>query len=743
MFVDVILPLPFSELYTYALSSEMEGRIARGYRVIVPFGSKKYYTAIVIRVHDRAPEKFKTKEIHSVIDSSPVVNEQQLRLWEWISSYYLSPLGDVYKAALPPVMQPEGLDQKFKPKTELFVRITAHLNRDNIPETIGRARKQQSLFDEISHHLSGNNLDMVSKKVVVTLTSYSPSVFNGLIQKEILQTFAVETGRVDHDKSPTREPYPLNGPQEKALSQIHTCFDDFHTCLLHGVTSSGKTEIYTHLIEQFIQEGKQVLYLVPEIALTVQLRERLQAVFGSKLGIYHSKIEDNERAEIWQKMLSDDPYKIILGVRSSLFLPFKKLGLVIVDEEHETSYKQQDPAPRYHARDTAVMLAHLFKAKTLLGSATPSLETYHNTRTGKYGLVTLNERFNNVMAPRIWIENTRDLRKRKKMKSLLAPLLIEQMNSALSDGEQVILFRNRRGFASFVECTQCAWVPKCNRCDVTLTYHKLRDRLVCHYCNASYRVPAVCPSCNADTLRPLGIGTEQLEEEVSRLFPDSIVRRMDTDTTRRKDNYEQIIDDFQEKRIDILVGTQMLSKGLDFDNVGVVGIISADSLLNYPNFRSHERGFQLMMQAAGRAGRKNAEGRVVIQSADPGQPLYRFIIQNDFKGFFDAELAERKLFHYPPFTRLITVVLKHRNEQQLDSASLLFARLLKQHFDDMVLGPNKPMISRIQHYNIREILLKLTNRFSPKQARVFIKSAETLFREYTESKQVILYYDVD
>ena len=743
MYADVILPLPLPDLFTYAIPAEMQPKIGIGYRVIVPFGSRKHYTAIVMHIHREAPANRKIKPIHSLIDSHPVVNEQQLKLWEWISFYYLSPLGDVYKAALPASMKPRDLLQSFTPQTELHFRINPALDMESIPGLLARAKKQQLLMNEIVRFLSENRRESISKKIISGFTGYSSSVLNGLQRKEVLLAFSVEISRIDTDILPTREPYPLNEHQQKALTDINDCFNNKQTCLLHGVTSSGKTEIYIHLIQQFLAKGKQTLYLLPEIALTTQLTQRLQAVFGNRLGIYHSRINDNERTEIWQKMLSEHPYEIIIGVRSSLFLPFQQLGLVIVDEEHEASYKQQDPAPRYHARDTAVMLAHLFGAKTLLGSATPSIESYFNAQTGKYGLVTLTERFNGLMMPAIRLENTRELRRRKKMKSLLSPLLIDLIGSALQNHEQAILFRNRRGFAPLIACSQCAWTPKCTRCDVSLTYHKSMHKLVCHYCNRTYPVPEECPSCHQKSLGHLGQGTEQLEEEVALLFPESVVARMDLDTTRGNESYAQIINDFQQQKIQILVGTQMLSKGLDFDHVSVVGIISADSLLHYPDFRSHERGFQLMTQAAGRTGRKNRQGTVIIQTADPAQPVYSYILDNDYQGFCHAQLSERKLFHYPPFYRLIRIVCKHKDAGKVERAAVYFAELIRESLHERVLGPNKPVVGRIQLHHIREILLKLENGLSAHQIRDILKKAEDRIRHEPDFKQVILYYDVD
>ena len=744
MFVDVILPLPFSDLFTYSVPEHMQQEIGPGYRVVVPFGSKKHYTGIVRKLHHEKPKGFEVKEIHSSLDSCPVVIEQQLKLWEWISFYYLSPLGDVYKAALPPSMKPEDLQQKMGPRTETYLQLNTTIDNESIINLIGRAKKQKTLFEELKRYLQENQTsDLIPRKEIARLGDYSSSVLKGLIDKGVVLSLELEVFPKDNELTPTRESFPLNEPQQQAYGAILKSFEDKPTCLLHGVTSSGKTEIYIHLIKKALSEGMQALYLVPEIALTTQLTERLKSVFGNKIAIYHSKINDRERVEIWQKMLSDEPYDIILGARSSLFLPFQRLGLTIVDEEHETSYKQHEPAPRYHARDTAIMLGQIVGAKTLLGSATPSIESYHNARKGKYGLVALNERYSALMMPEVRLEDTRDLRRRKRMKTLLSPELIRQMEEALTEGEQVILFRNRRGFASMVECTRCGWIPKCTRCDVTLTYHKRRSKLVCHYCNAVYALFNECPTCHNDDLKPVGIGTERLEEEASLLFPEATIARMDTDTTRGKESIENMITDFQENRIDILVGTQMLSKGLDFDNVRVVGIISADSLLNYPDFRSHERGFQLMLQAAGRAGRKNKRGSVIIQSNDPRQPIYSFIKNNDYDAFYRSQLDERKLFHYPPFYRLIRVIFKHHDEKKVEAVATEYHSLLTQSLQERVLGPNRPVVSRVQRYHIREILLKLENEIPTRQVRLFLKKAEKELQLKREFRYVTLYYDVD
>ncbi len=743
MFADVILPLPLASSFTYAIPSEMHGIIDIGFRVEVPFGKSKHYTAIVQKIHNNRPEGVDVKEIHSLLDSHPIVNQNQLYLWEWISFYYICSLGEVYKAALPASLKPTDLNDSYNKKSINCIQFHPDLNLKYAETIIGRAKKQLELYGKIENIFEQRKTSLISRKELLDLTGYTASVLNGLIEKKVVEQVSIDVSRIETDILPTREPFTLNRYQQIAFDEINSTFQEKNICLLHGVTSSGKTEIYIHLIEKMLSEGKQTLYLVPEIALTTQLTQRLQAVFGDKLGIYHSKINDNERAEIWQKMLSDNPYEIVIGVRSSLFLPFRHLGLVIVDEEHESSYKQQEPAPRYHARETAIMLAHFFGAKTLLGSATPSMESYFNAKNGKYGLVTLTKRFEEMELPNILLENTFELRRRKKMKSVLSPNLIAHMNEALLQGEQVILFRNRRGFAPLLECKNCGWTPKCRHCDVSLTYHKYGDILKCHYCNSVYKIVTDCPVCEESSVRLLGQGTEKIEEEVELLFPDYRVARMDTDTTRGKQSYEKIISDFQNRKSHILVGTQMLSKGLDFDNVSVVGIISADGMLNYPDFRSHERGFQLMTQAAGRSGRKNKRGTVIIQTSDPEQPIYQFIVNNDFESFYNLQLSERKLFRYPPYFRLIRIVFKDRYEQKAESASIFFANVLKSSLKERVLGPNKPLISKIQRYHIREILLKLETNISANKVRELIKQAESRLRSKQEFKYVVLYFDVD
>lgn len=806
LYAEVVLPLALDNLFTYSIPDNIVDKVGVGHRVIVPFGRRKFYTAIVINIHENKPEGYEIKAIDSVIDAFPLVNAQQIKLWSWLSFYYMCSMGEVYTAAVPAQLKLESetflsvldstssldgltpieikimnflrekgtqkisliskelkikdmlpyahslvysglveiVDQvieRYKPKTEVYVKLNFDI--EDASTIIGKATKQQELYDVLCEVTKGDAGVRFLRSEIDKRFGYSSSILKGLIDKGVVLQYTEEVSRINPNVSISRKAYLLNGYQQKALEEIKNVFEEKNVCLLHGVTSSGKTEVYIHLIQEQVRMGRQVLFLVPEIALTTQLTLRLQAVFGEKLGVYHSMINDNERAEIWIKMQSDEPFDVVIGVRSSIFLPYQSLGLVIVDEEHEGGYKQMDIAPRYNARDTAIVMAHNYSAKVLLGSATPSIESYHNATTGKYGLVEMHNRFEDIEMPRIVLENTTELRRKKIMKSVLTPLMIESINGALDSGQQVILFRNRRGFAPMLECKQCGWVPKCKHCDVSLTYHKYHHQLKCHYCNSSYKVVEECPVCKTNSVEQLGMGTEMLEQEVANLFPNAVIERMDTDTTRGKNSYERIINDFQEGRTDILVGTQMLSKGLDFDNVSLVGIIAADGLLNHPNFRSHERGFQLMMQSAGRAGRKGQQGRVVIQAADPEISLFKYLQANDYVSFYYMQLNERKLFNYPPYTRLISIVLKHRDGGVVDSGAHFFASALKQSLGHMVLGPNVPVISYIKRQYIREVLLKLDIGLSHIKVRELIRYVEQQFRSHERFKYVILNYDVD
>lgn len=644
----------------------------------------------------------------------------------------------------------EELKQNYKPRTEARVRLTERMrNERNLHiqlDLLSRAKKQQVVlmkYLELSHWEEGKEPEEVSRTRLLEAAQAASSVLNGLVEKGILEIYLHETGRLCTDDTGTTQVNTLSQAQQTALNTILHSFAQKNVCLLHGVTASGKTEIYIHLISQVLEAGKQVLYLLPEIALTTQITERLRRVFGNRLGIYHSKFPDAERVEIWQKQLSDSPYDVILGVRSSIFLPFQKLGLVIIDEEHETSYKQQDPAPRYHARNAAIMLASIFGAKTLLGTATPSIETYYNARQGKYGLVELNERHRQIQLPHIELVDIKELGRKKGMNGQFSPLLLQKIKEALESKEQVILFQNRRGFAPMIECRTCGWVPKCRNCDVSLTYHKRLNQLTCHYCGYTYQVPAVCPACGGTELVNRGFGTEKIEDDIRQLFPEARVARMDLDTTRSRTAYEKIISDFEEGRTDILIGTQMVSKGLDFDRVSVVGILNADSMLNYPDFRSHERAFQLMAQVAGRAGRRNRQGLVVLQTKSPDLPLIRQVLDNNYRELYEDQLTERRLFRYPPFYRLIYVYLKHRKEEVAEQAAAQMAAYLRNGLGNRVLGPDKPPVARIQALFIRKIMVKVEQEASLQKIRLYLTEVQRAIVTDERFRTVNVYYDAD
>lgn len=815
-YVDVIVPLPIASQYTYSLPPDMEEKVQVGCRVVVSFGRKKFYTAIVTRVHDVMPKGYETKDIEEVLDSKPVILSRQLQFWEWLSSYYLCTLGDVYKAALPSGMKLESetvvvYNEAFEATSPLSVNeqrvldllstekeqsvtllqrncalrnvlpvvkklldkealvIKEDLKRTYRPRTEARVRladqsldepRMLALFDELSRakkqlavlmkyiELSGwtnqmNHLREVPKKLLLERAQATSTVFNGLVDKGIFEVYYQEIGRLDKSEKVTAQLNSLNGFQQKAFQEIITSFSRKQVCLLHGVTSSGKTEIYMHLIQEALKAGKQVLYLLPEIALTTQITERLKRVFGNRLGVYHSKFPDAERVEVWQKQLGESAYDVILGVRSSIFLPFHRLGLVIVDEEHENSYKQQDPAPRYHARNAAIMLASMHEAKVLLGTATPSVESYFNASTGKYALVELKERYKEIQLPHVELVNVKELVHQKRMKGPFSPVLVEEIREALSRKEQVILFQNRRGFAPMIECHTCGWVPKCDNCDVSLTYHKGLNQLTCHYCGATYQVPRSCPACEGVELVNRGFGTERIEDDIKLVFPEARIARMDLDTTRSRTAYERIITDFEEGNTDILIGTQMVSKGLDFERVSVVGILNADTILNYPDFRSYERAFQLMAQVAGRAGRKSKQGLVILQTKSPDLQVIQQVVQNDYAALYQDQLAERQLFRYPPFYRLVYVYLKHRKEDILDEAADKMGQYLRAGMGDRVLGPDKPPVARIQSLYIRKMIVKVEQKASMGKVRDYLLSVQRSMMEDQRFRSLIVYYDVD
>lgn len=732
----------------------MVAQVRMGVRVLVPLGRSKTYTAMAMRLHSEKPE-FETRPIIQVIDAEPVLIEQQLRLWQWISTYYMSPIGDVFKAALPAGLKAE---ENYRPKTVRCVTLPANLRSEqslHMALTIlKRALKQHQTFStylELSHwsEIDGEtppaHIAEIACDELQNAANASDAVLRQLIQRNFLELYHREVGRLNTtgEYHPERI-QPLSPAQQAAEDSIQKQFNEKNVVLLHGVTSSGKTEIYIHLIKKAIDEGKQVLYLLPEIALTVQMTRRLQNVFGSRLGIYHSKYSDAERVEIWKKQLSNEPYDVILGARSAVFLPFTRLGLVIVDEEHETSFKQQDPAPRYHARSTAIMLARMYEgAKVLLGTATPSMESYHNACTGKYGYVQLTTRYKDVAMPEIRVVDTKDLYHRKMMRGAFSPDLLEAMRTALRNKKQVLLFQNRRGFAPMVECKVCGWVPKCKNCDVSLTYHRSMNMLTCHYCGYTYPVPKQCPNCESTELLGRGYGTEKIEDRVRELFPEARIARMDLDTTRSAGAYGRIIDDFSCGRTDILIGTQMITKGLDFSGVTVVGILNADTMLNYPDFRAYEQAFQMLSQVSGRAGRRDERGLVILQTKSADLPVIQQVVTGDFQTFAHDLLEERSMFRYPPFYHLVYVYLRHRNEQLVDSAAIEMASRLRQAFADRVLGPDKPAVARVKTESIRKIVIKLEQGINLPLARQCMAEARTQLLQDKRYAAMTVFFDVD
>ena len=751
-YADLILPLPLQGTFTYALPLAMQSTVQVGMRVLVPFGRNKTYLGIVARLHEVQPQGYEVKNVTQLMDAEPIVTDQQLKLWQWIADYYLAPIGEVYKAAMPAGLKAED---GYHPKMETYIRLTpAYQNEAALHvalNILGRAPKQLEAFiaylelsgwDQIERE--DCKLNEITREELLNASHASATTLQQLEKRGMLETYEVEVGRLNHGGEYHPEYIKqLNIAQQQAYNQILMSMMRKPVTLLHGVTSSGKTEIYIHLIQQALERKEQVLYLLPEIALTVQIMQRLQRIFGNRLGIYHSKYSDAERVEIWQKQLSKNPYDVILGARSAVFLPFQKLGLVIVDEEHETSYKQQDPAPRYHARSAAIMLAQMYKARTLLGTATPSMESYHNAKTGKYGLVELKERYQGIELPEIQVVDIADLQHRKMMAGPFSPLLLNKVREALERGEQAILFQNRRGFAPMIECKQCGWVPHCQHCDVSLTYHRQMNQLTCHYCGYTYRIPTECPCCGSTELKTRGYGTEKIEEQVREVFPEARVARMDLDTTRTRNAYERIITDFGAGRTNILIGTQMISKGLDFDKVSVVGILNADSMLNYPDFRAYEHAFMMMAQVSGRAGRKGKRGLVILQTKSKEVPVIQQVVRNDYLALYKDLITERQAFHYPPYYHLVYVFLKHRYDEVVNTASIELGSRLRQWFAGRVLGPDKPAVAKVKSQNIRKLVLKLENGIDMKRVREYLLMAQSQMLSDKRYNSLQIYYDVD
>ncbi|MCD7710334.1 MAG: primosomal protein N' [Porphyromonadaceae bacterium] len=819
-FADVILPLPLTKYFTYRIPTKWQESLVVGSRVIVPFGYKHFYTAIVAHLHNEVPSAYEVKEILTLLDNYPILRPLQLRFWEWMADYYLCSVGDVFKAAVPTglkiesetqiaavpdfiekndaplkereailwdilsrytkmsvqeleresglrnilpfvrslmeqnaVVVSEELRYKYRPRTENYVRLS-HIavgeqeKVQELCEKLKPAKKQLQLlrcYLELSGFMQEPVLREVSRRELLEQAGLSPQILGVLMAKGVFENYTKEVSRFSADLSTPLPPHPFSVVQQKTYDAILNRFAEKEVVLLHGVTSSGKTEIYIHLIEAVLKKGEQVLYLVPEIALTAQLAARLQRVFGNRLVVYHSRFTDSERVEIWNKLLHDTAPQIVLGVRSSVFLPFCNLGLVIVDEEHEGSYKQQEPAPRYHARNAAIVLASMHGAKTLLGTATPAIESYYNAMSGKYGLVELPTRYEDISLPQILPVDMGDLRRKRRVsyESNLSPQLKLACEKALKENKQVILFQNRRGFAPMVECRLCAWTPRCPQCDVSLTYHKHSHLLMCHYCGHIENLPVCCPACGNESITIRGFGTERVEEEVKQVFPDYSVVRMDFDSTRNRRAYEQIISDFEQQKSRILVGTQMVTKGLDFDHVSVVGILNADTLLNYPDFRAHERAFQMMEQVAGRAGRKNQQGIVILQTAQPQHPVIGQVMRHDYAAMYASQITERQQFNYPPFTRLIYIYLKHRDEPFLDQAAQDYVQRLYPVFGQRVSMPHTPPVARIQMLYIRRIMIKVERAASLKKVREALRQVQENILSDVRFRSLMVYYDVD
>lgn len=752
-YVNVILPLPLEGEFTYSVPDDLQAQVAVGVRVVVPLGKSKTYVALVTAVLDSLPEPLlasgqadKVRPLHQVADDAPAVLGSQLGLWRWIADYYMSPIGEVMKAALPSGMKQED---GYVPKTETWVSLTEPFRSEEALhlalDMLRRAPRQRDIMLTLIEMMPAADYSFTLSRDELLNSSHStPLAFRQLQERGILVTYQREVGRLNRGGEPSPQNIkPLTPSQADAYNRLLVEMMAHRVTLLHGVTSSGKTELYIHLIQRAIDRGEQVLYLLPEIALTVQITTRLQRVFGRRLGIYHSKYSDAERVEIWQKQLSASPYDVILGARSACLLPFQRLGLVIIDEEHENSFKQQDPAPRYHARSTAIMMAHMSDARVVLGTATPSVESYHNAMSGKYGLVELTQRYQGIELPRIEVVDIKDLRRRKMMNGPFSPQLLAALRATFERGEQAILFQNRRGFAPMIECRECGWVPKCQNCDVSLTLHKNLNMLTCHYCGFTYPVPQKCPNCESTDLRGRGYGTEKIEDQVQTIFPDIKVARMDLDTTRTRTAYERLISDFSQGKTQLLIGTQMVTKGLDFDRVSLVGILDADAMLNYPDFRSYEHAFMMMAQVAGRAGRKGRQGLVILQTRNPELPVVGQVVANDYAGFYRSLLAERRDFCYPPYFRLVYVYLKHRHDDLVSTAATELAGRMRQVFGKRVLGPDKPAVARVKKLHIRKIVLKVETAADYRRVRTALRTIQAQLMADKRYSQLQIYFDVD
>jgi primosomal protein N' (replication factor Y) len=819
LFVDVLLPVPIHQVFSYRVPLEFNELVQFGIRVIVPFGKNKLLTGVITRVHQEIPTNYQAKYVEYLLDESPIIKTKQFQFWNWISDYYLAPIGDVMNAALPAnfklasetkiilhpefdknldqlddrdaeivealsireeldlkelseivgiktiqplikrlidrriVVSKEEINQRYTPKTiSCIVLNDTYTNENELENYIAEIEKQAKnekqvalLLFHINEAMQGGSLLQPVPKKKFTDAGISVSTLNTLEKKGILKT---ERFQIDRLLTVSKEELAfkaLTAPQNSALEEIRTAFETKQVTLLHGVTGSGKTEIYVQLIQEYLDNGKQVLFLLPEIALTTQLIQRLSAYFGEQVGVYHSRFNQNERVEIWNKVLQNDfkQFRIIIGARSSVFLPFQNLGLIIVDEEHESSFKQYDPSPRYNARDASIVLANLHQAKVLLGTATPSLETYYNAKNGKFALVELLERYKGLKLPEVLCADVKSERRLKNMQSNFSSFLVNEMREAFNKEEQIILFQNRRGYTPSWTCEVCAWTPKCTNCDVSLTYHKFGNLLKCHYCSYTTAPVGTCKACGSNRLKMNGFGTEKVEDDLALIFPDKVIKRLDLDTTRSKNAYEEILDDFDNRKINVLIGTQMVTKGLDFDNVSLVGILDADMLMNRPDFRAYERSYQLMSQVAGRAGRKEKRGKVIIQTANPDHWLIQLVQEHNYQEFYKQEIIERQLFFYPPFYKMIGFTLKHKDENEVARASIELGNALREIFKERVLGPDSPLIKRIQNLFLKEIKLKIERNAPEKKVKEKIKSIIDQFYIKTENKSIRVVIDVD
>ena len=804
------MPIPIQKTFTYSVTEDEANFLQKGMRVAVSFGKTKMYTGLVYNIHQTAPILYEAKEIHQILDETPLVNELQLKHWQWISSYYMCAIGDVYRASLPsafllesetvisknhefiedsiladdeflifealqhqsqltihqvadilgkkkvmPIVNQlikksaisikEEIYEQYKPKLVKYVRLHSDYNSDDslekLLEELSRAKKQREavlFFFQLSFTKKPIKAKDLEEKAVV-----SPTILKSLVAKGVFEFYHIQTDRIQY-KGDTNDLKVLNEFQEKAFLEIKETFKEKDVTLLHGITSSGKTEVYTKLIQEVLDEGKQVLFLLPEIALTTQIITRLQFYFGEQISVFHSKYSMNERVEVWNNVLKNKTKaKIILGARSSIFLPFSNLGLIVVDEEHETSYKQFEPSPRYNARDAAIVLAKIHQAKILLGSATPSLETYFNAQQNKYGFVEINRRHGNVQLPKIELIDIKEKQRKKEMAGHFSDRLLKLIQEALDQKEQIILFQNRRGFSPVVECKTCGVSPQCPNCDVSLTFHKFKHELRCHYCNYQRAMPNSCGACGSNTLDNKGFGTEQIELELKELFPDFKIGRMDLDTTRGKHGYQRIIGAFEAREIDVLVGTQMLSKGLDFDNVSLVGILNADTMLNFPDFRAHERAYQMMVQVSGRAGRSKKQGNVAIQTYNPFHQILQQVSATNFAEMYKEQLQERWQYKYPPYYRLIKITLKHKDYNKVDNGVNWLFKALYNSFGEHVLGPTAPAVSRIRNQYIKNIVIKIPPKQNLANTKNHLSKIKNTFEAVKDFRPIRFIIDVD